>query len=62
MSWFTWRLYRNQGVLVVALFVALAVLLLISGLQAASVWHSALDRCAKEATCGSLPRLEHFPR
>jgi ABC-type transport system involved in multi-copper enzyme maturation permease subunit len=36
------------------LFVALAVLLLISGLHAAHVWHAALTRCAKDGSCGSL--------
>ena len=54
MSWFTWRLYRNQGAFACALFVAMAVLLLITGLHAAWVWHSALTRCGRDGSCGTL--------
>jgi hypothetical protein len=54
MTWVTWRQYRYQGALAAALFAALAVLLLITGLHAAWVWHSALARCAKDGSCGSL--------
>lgn len=52
MSWFTWRLYRNQSALVAALFAVLAIVLAISGLHAAAVWHSALAQCAKTGSCG----------
>jgi hypothetical protein len=55
MTWVTWRLYRNQGALSAALLAALAVLLLVTGLHAAQVWHSALAGCAKDGTCASLP-------
>jgi hypothetical protein len=54
MTWVTWRQYRYQGALAAALFAALAVLLLISGLHAALVWHSALTSCTKDATCAGL--------
>jgi hypothetical protein len=54
MTWVTWRQYRYQGALAAVLLVALAVLLLIAGLHAAQVWHSALTRCAKDGSCGSL--------
>ena len=54
MTWVTWRQYRYQGALATALLAALAVLLLITGLHAASVWHSALTRCLKVSSCGSL--------
>jgi ABC-type transport system involved in multi-copper enzyme maturation permease subunit len=54
MTWITWRQYRYQGALAAALFAALAVLLLITGLHAASVWHSAMARCAMDGSCGSL--------
>ena len=47
MTWVTWRQYRYQGVLAAALFAALAVVLLFTGLHAAQVWHSALAGCAK---------------
>jgi hypothetical protein len=54
MTWVTWRQYRYQGVLAAALLAALAVLLLITGLHAAWVSHSALAGCAKDGSCGSL--------
>jgi hypothetical protein len=54
MTWVTWREYRRQGVFGAALFAALAVLLLITGLHAAHVWHSALTLCAQDGTCGGL--------
>ena len=54
MTWVTWRQYRYQGALAAALFAALAVVLLISGLHAAWVWHSALAACAKNGSCASL--------
>jgi phosphotransferase system glucose/maltose/N-acetylglucosamine-specific IIC component len=50
MTWVTWRQYRYQGALAAVLFAALAVLLLPTGLHAASVWHS----CVKDSSCGSL--------
>jgi hypothetical protein len=54
MTWVTWRQYRYQGALAAALFAVLAVVLLITGLHAAQVWHSALTACAKNGSCGSL--------
>jgi hypothetical protein len=53
MTWVTWRQYRYQGVLAAALFAALAVVLLFTGLHAAQVWHSALAGCAKHGSCGN---------
>jgi hypothetical protein len=54
MTWVTWRQYRYQGAVVAALLAALAVLLLMTGLHAAWVWHSALASCAKDGSCGTL--------
>ena len=54
MTWVTWRQYRYQGALAAALFAALAVVLLFTGLHAAHAWHSALTGCAKNGTCASL--------
>ena len=45
MTWVTWRQYRYQAALAAALLAALAVVLLISGLHAAQVWHAALAGC-----------------
>ena len=54
MTWVTWRQFRYQGALAAALLAALAVLLLISGMHAAQVWHSALAGCRKDNSCGNL--------
>jgi hypothetical protein len=54
MTWVTWRQYRYQYALAAALLAALAVVLLITGLHAAQVWHSALAACAKDGSCASL--------
>jgi hypothetical protein len=54
MTWVTWRQYRYQGALAAALFAALAVVLLITGLHAAQMWHSDLAGCMKHNSCGNL--------
>jgi len=54
MTWVTWRQYRYQGALAAALLAVLAVVLLVTGLHAAQVWHSALSECAKDGSCASL--------
>jgi hypothetical protein len=55
MTWVTWQQYRHQAAFAAVLLAALAVVLLITGLHAAAVWHSALAQCAKNGTCASLP-------
>ena len=55
MSWVTWLQYRYQGALAAALLAVLAVLLLVTGLHAAQVWHLALAGCAHDGSCASLP-------
>jgi len=54
MTWVTWRQYRYQGALAAALFAALAVVLLITGLHMAQMWHSDLAACMKQNSCGNL--------
>ncbi len=54
MTWLTWRQYRAQFSVAAALLAALAVLLLITGLQAASQYHSALAACAANHSCANL--------
>jgi len=51
MSWLTWRQYRFQLGVAAALLAALAVLLLVTGLQAASQYHSAIAACAATHSC-----------
>jgi ABC-type transport system involved in multi-copper enzyme maturation permease subunit len=54
MTWVTWQQYRYQAACAAALLAALAVVLLITGLHAAAVWHSALTQCATNNSCASL--------
>ncbi len=54
MTWLTWRQYRAQFSVAAALLAALTVLLLITGLQAASQYHAALAACAATHSCANL--------
>ncbi len=54
MSWLVWRLHRTQLFIAAALLAALTVLLLVTGLQMASQYHSALAACAVSHSCASL--------
>jgi ABC-type transport system involved in multi-copper enzyme maturation permease subunit len=54
MSWLTWRVYRAQAAAAAVLLAALAALLLVTGLQMAAQWHSALAECTPLHNCGSL--------
>jgi hypothetical protein len=54
MTWLVWRQHRNQAYLAAAAFAAFAVLLLVTGRQMASQYHSALTLCAASHTCGNL--------
>jgi hypothetical protein len=54
MTWVIWRQYRVTAAIAGAVLAAFAVLFLITGLQDAARWHTALANCAKNGTCGSL--------
>ncbi len=54
MTWLVWRQHRAQFYVGAALLAALAVLLLITGLQMASQYHSALAACAASHNCAQL--------
>jgi hypothetical protein len=54
MSWLIWRRYRAQAAIVALLVAAFAALLLVTGVQMAAQWHSALVTCAQSHTCGNL--------
>jgi hypothetical protein len=54
MTWLVWRQHRTQALAGAAALAALAVLLLITGLQMASQYHSALAVCAAARRCGNL--------
>ena len=51
MTWLVWRQHRAQFYVGAALLAALAVLLLITGLQMASQYHSALAACTANHSC-----------
>ncbi|MGO9292762.1 MAG: hypothetical protein ACLP52_02580 [Streptosporangiaceae bacterium] len=54
MTWLVWRQHRNQAYFAAAALAAFAVLLLVTGRQMASQYHSALTSCAASHTCGNL--------
>ena len=54
MTWLVWRLHRTQLCIAAALLAALTVLLLVTGLQMASQYHSALAACAASHSCANL--------
>ena len=54
MSWVTWRQYRAQAAIAAALLAAFTALLLVTGVQVASQWHSALAACTAAHSCGNL--------
>jgi ABC-type transport system involved in multi-copper enzyme maturation permease subunit len=54
MTWLVWRQHRNQAYIAAAALAAFAVLLLVTGLQMASQYHSARTSCAASHSCGSL--------
>jgi hypothetical protein len=46
MTWVTWRQYRLQGAIALALLAAFAAAELTTGFQMAAAWHSLLESCA----------------
>ena len=54
MSWVVWRQYRAAAAITAALIAAFAALVVVTGVQAASQWHSALSACTASRTCGNL--------
>jgi hypothetical protein len=54
MSWLTWRAYRAQAAAAAVLLAALAALLLVTGVQMAAQWHSALAECTQLHNCENL--------
>jgi len=54
MSWVVWRQYRAAAAITAAVVAAFAALIVVTGVQAASQWHSALAVCTASRTCGTL--------
>ena len=60
MSWVVWRQYRAAAAITAALVAAFAALIMVTGVQAASQWHSALAACTASRACGSLSSSSLF--
>jgi hypothetical protein len=54
MTWLVWRQFRSQAYCAAAALAAFAVLLLITGRQMASQYHTALTLCSASHNCGNL--------
>ncbi len=54
MTWVVWRQHRNQAYIAAAALAAFAVLMLVTGLQMASEYRSALGLCAASHSCSNL--------
>jgi hypothetical protein len=54
VTWLVWRQYRVQAAIAGALLAAFAAVLLVTGMQMASQWHSALTACSADRSCGAL--------
>ena len=54
MSWLVWRTYRMQAAAAGAVLAGFAALLIITGIQMAAQWHSALVTCTASHSCGGL--------
>jgi ABC-type transport system involved in multi-copper enzyme maturation permease subunit len=57
MTWLVWRQQRLQFYIGVGILAALTVLLLITGVQMANQYHSALAACRADNSCGTLDSL-----
>ena len=57
MTWLVWRQYRAQAAIASLLLAALAAVLVVTGLQMASQWHSVVAACTAHAAGASgVPR------
>jgi hypothetical protein len=54
MTWLVWRLHRTELYIAAALLAALTVLLLVTGVQMASQYHSAVTACTASHSCANL--------
>jgi ABC-type transport system involved in multi-copper enzyme maturation permease subunit len=62
MTWVIWRQYRATAAIAGAILAAFAVLFLVTGLQDAARWHTALVDCARNDTCGNLAQTVSLGR
>jgi hypothetical protein len=54
MTWVVWRQYRLQWAVALALLAAFGVMMIVTGVQVAAQWHSALTACTTAHDCASL--------
>ena len=51
MTWLVWRQYRWQAAIAAVLLAGFAAVLIVTGLQMASQWHSLLTTCTNSSPC-----------
>jgi hypothetical protein len=56
VTWVTWRLYRGQWAIALALLAAFAAVELVDGLHMAAHWHSLLTTCPKTSAVPDTPQ------
>jgi ABC-type transport system involved in multi-copper enzyme maturation permease subunit len=54
MTWLVWRQYRAQAAIAAVLLAAFAAVLLVTGLQMASQWHTIMAQCTASGTCANV--------
>jgi hypothetical protein len=54
VTWLVWRQYRWQAAIAALLLAAFAAVLIVTGLQMASQWHSLLATCTTSSACNSV--------
>jgi hypothetical protein len=54
MTWLVWRQYRWQAAIAALLLAAFAAVLIATGLQMASQWHSLLTTCSTSSACSAV--------
>src|SRR5579872_2520317 len=60
MTFLVWRQYRLQWAIALGLLAAFGAMMVVTGLQMAAQWHSALAACGATRTCASLPGSSLF--
>ena len=54
MTWLLWRQHRRQGLMSLAILAALGILLWLTGIRMANIYHDAVSNCSSTDTCGDL--------
>ena len=57
MTWLVWRQYRWQAAIAALLLAVFAAVLIATGLQMASQWHSVMGTCPQSSLSGACASL-----